>query len=156
MHELLGKFAEDHGLTTLRLVEVACEAVLLTYTKRQQDFEEAFQKRPPQTLESELEWHREVSRRVLARELLSAYRARFGDRCRQYLKKHARTLVKEAVGHRIPKGVFDGPGRYLTAMDVAHVFQVLGVRSRLLEHLLDTKYGPNYDQDGADRYQKQA
>jgi len=36
VHEILGKFAEDHGLTTLRLVEVACEAVLLTYTKYQQ------------------------------------------------------------------------------------------------------------------------
>lgn len=110
MHELLGKFAEDRGLTTLRLVEVACEAVLLTYTKSREDYEEAFKKRPPQTLESELEWHREASRRVLARELLSVYRARFGDRCRQYLKKHARTLVKEAIGHKIPRGVADGGG----------------------------------------------
>jgi hypothetical protein len=143
MHELLGKFAEDHGLTTLRLVEVACEAVLLTYTKGQEDFEEAFRKRPPQTLESELEWHREVSRRVLARELLSVYRARFGADCRRHLKKHARTLVKEAIGHRIPKGVVDGPGLNLTAMDVAYVFQALGVKSRLLEHLLDTQYGAN-------------
>ena len=146
MHEILGKFAEDHGLTTLRLVEVACEAVLLTYTKYQRDFEEAFRKKPPQTLESELEWHREVSRRVLARELVSIYHERYRDRGWRLLRKHARTLVKEALGQKAPRSVFDGGLKdRLTARDVARVFQVLGVKSLLLEHLLDAEYRPNYD-----------
>jgi len=135
MNELLGRFQAEFGLTSERLLEVVCEAILLCEKTAKERLEKAFMKSPPRTLESELDWHREVSRRVLAEQLRRVYAERYSDHSARALKRHAFSLAQEVLGNRLPPSLRNKHVKLLSIHDVALLFRVLGVKSRLAEAL---------------------